>query len=433
MRIAQVAPPFESVPPTRYGGTERVVSLLTEELVRRGHDVTLFASGDSTTRARLIPTVDTALWRLDEVRDPLPYWAITLGEAYGRARHGEFDVVHSHLDFQAFPCAALCETPSITTLHGRLDLPDLRRLYARFPEAGVVSISNSQRSPLPEARWLGTVYNAVDVDQLPFNARGGDYLAFLGRMSPEKGLDRAIRIAELAGLPLKVAARPPLRDTSNPDARSDREYYEGVVRPMLRSGHVELVGEIGDAEKPELLGNALALLFPINWPEPFGLVMAEALACGTPVVARRRGSVPEIVTHGVTGLIGETDEELVHLCRIVHQIDRRACREEAVRRFSPAEMARGYERIYQKETGDRLVLRSPEPAREGRQEAGRELAAERPVIDVAARLGSRERQGVTDDRWGIGTHRVLRETHGIASAPLSDRLLGAGDDSTLTM
>src|SRR5918998_5401950 len=177
MRIAQVAPPFESVPPAQYGGTERVVSLLTEELVRRGHDVTLFASGDSTTDARLIPTVDTALWRLDEVRDPLPYWAITLGEAYRRARDGEFDVVHSHLDFQAFPCAVLSETPTITTLHGRLDLPDLPRLYARFPEAGVVSISDSQRAPLTGARWLGTVYNAVDVDHLPFNAKGGDYLA----------------------------------------------------------------------------------------------------------------------------------------------------------------------------------------------------------------------------------------------------------------
>ena len=351
MRIAQVAPPFESVPPAQYGGTERVVSLLTEELVRRGHNVTLFASGDSTTQARLVPTVDTALWRLDEVRDPLPYWAITLGEAYRRARDGEFDIVHSHLDFQAFACAGLSATPTITTLHGRLDLPDLARLYARFPEAGVVSISDHQRQPLPDARWLGTVYNAVQVDDLPFDARGGEYLAFLGRISPEKGLDRAIRIAELAGLPLKVAARLPLKDTSNPVVRADWEYYDGVLAPLLRSGQVELIGEIGDAEKPELLGNALALLFPIDWPEPFGLVMAEALACGTPVVARRRGSVPEVVTHGVTGLIGETDEELARLCRSVHRIDRQTCRDEAVRRFTPAEMARGYERIYLQETG----------------------------------------------------------------------------------
>lgn len=351
MRIAQVAPPFESVPPTRYGGTERVVSLLTEELVRRGHDVTLFASGDSTTQARLIPTVDTALWRLDEVRDPLPYWTITLGEAYRRARDGEFDVVHAHLDFQAFPCAALCATPTITTLHGRLDLPDLPRLYARFPEAGVVSISDNQRLPLPGARWLRTVYNAVDIDRLNFNPEGGDYLAYLGRISPEKGLDRAIRVAKLAGLPLKVAARLPLKDTSNPVIRADREYYDGVIRPLLQDGQVEMIGEIGDAAKSELLGNALALLFPIDWPEPFGLVMAEALACGTPVVARRRGSVPEVIDHGLTGLIGETDEELAWLCREIHRIDRRTCRDEAVRRFAPAEMARGYEDVYRQEIG----------------------------------------------------------------------------------
>jgi len=346
MRIAQVAPPFESVPPTRYGGTERVVSLLTEELVGRGHDVTLFASGDSVTSARLVPTVDSALWCLDEVHNALPYWAIAVGEAYRRARDGEFDVVHSHLDYQAFACAALIQTPTVTTLHGRLDLPDLPRLYARFPEAGVISISDSQRAPLPDARWLATVYNAVDIPRLPFCPDGGEYLAYLGRISPEKGLDRAIRVAKLAGLPLKVAARMPLKDTSNPVVRADWEYYEGAIKPLLKSGHVELIGEIGDAEKPQLLCNALALLFPIDWPEPFGLVMAEALACGTPVVARRRGSVPEIVTHGVTGFVGETDEELARLCHKLHTIDRRTCRLEAERRFSPDVMARGYEEVY---------------------------------------------------------------------------------------
>jgi glycosyltransferase involved in cell wall biosynthesis len=351
MRIAQVAPPFESVPPTRYGGTERVVSLLTEELVRRGHEVTLFASGDSVTTARLVPTVESALWRMDEVRDALPYWTITVGEAYRRARDGEFDVIHSHLDYQAFACAEVAATPTVTTLHGRLDLPDLPRLYARFPEAGVISISDSQRAPLPAARWLATVYNAIDIERLPFSPRGGgEYLAYLGRISPEKGLDRAIRVAQMAGLPLKVAARMPLQDMSNPVVRADWEYYEGAIKPLLGSGHVELIGEIGDAEKPELLGNALALLFPIDWPEPFGLVMAEALACGTPVVARRRGSVPEIVEHGVTGLIGETDEELARFCQDVHRIDRRACRQEAEARFTPAEMARGYEAIYRQET-----------------------------------------------------------------------------------
>jgi len=353
MRIAQVAPPFESVPPMRYGGTERVVSLLTEELVRRGHDVTLFASGDSVTTARLVPTVEASLWTQDEVHDALPYWSITLGEAYRRARDGEFDVIHSHLDYQAFACAALCSTPTVTTLHGRLDLPDLPRLYAHYPESGVISISDSQRAPLPAARWLGTVYNAVDIARLPFCPDVGGYLAYLGRISPEKGLDRAIRIAQMAGLPLKVAARMPLKDTSNPVVRADWEYYEGAIRPLLTSGHVELIGEIGDAEKPELLCNALALLFPIDWPEPFGLVMAEALACGTPVVARRRGSVPEIVTHGVTGFIGETDEELAQLCRLAHTIDRRDCRQEAERRFTPAVMAGGYEETFASVTGVR--------------------------------------------------------------------------------
>jgi glycosyltransferase involved in cell wall biosynthesis len=381
MRVAQVAPPFESVPPARYGGTERVVSLLTEELVRRGHHVTLFASGDSTTTARLVPTVDTALWRLDEVRDELPYWAITLGEVYRRARDGEFDVIHSHLDFHAFACTTLADTPTVTTLHGRLDLPDLPHLYARFPDAGVISISHSQRWPLPAARWLGTVYNAVDVEHLAFTSRPSEYLVFLGRIAPEKGLDRAIKIAQLAGLTLKVAARVPLRDVNNPVVRADWEYYEAVVKPLLDQGHVEMIGEIGDAEKPEVLGNALALLFPIDWPEPFGLVMAEALACGTPVIARRRGSVPEVITHGLTGLIGETDDELAELCRSVHLIDRRDCRAEAMRRFSTAAMANGYEAIY-----ERVIRERTSPWAAGQTDPGRH-ALPRLMAQDAGRLG----------------------------------------------
>jgi glycosyltransferase involved in cell wall biosynthesis len=320
-----------------------------------------------------VPTVESALWRLDEVRDPLPYWAITLGEAYRRARDGEFDLVHAHLDFQSFACAALVGTPTVTTLHGRLDLPDLTRLYSQFPEAGVISISDSQRAPLPHARWLGTVYNAIDIDRLPFSARGGEYLAYLGRISPEKGLDSAIRVARMAGLPLKVAARMPLKDTSNPVIRADWEYYEGAIKPLLGSGHVEMIGEIGDAEKPDVLGNALALLFPIDWPEPFGLVMAEALACGTPVVARRRGSVPEVIAHGLTGLIGETDEELARLCGQVHTIDRWTCRAEAEARFTPAEMARGYEAIYRQQTAEAGQERGLD------QEWGRLLTLPEPV------------------------------------------------------
>ena len=348
MRIAQVAPPFESVPPARYGGTERVVSLLTEELVRRGHDVTLFASGDSTTTAHLVPTVDTALWKQEQVRDPLVYWTITLGEVYRRAGRGEFDVIHSHLDFLTFPYGGLVAAPTVTTLHGRLDLPDLPRIYARFPDAPVISISDAQRRPLPDAGWLATVYNGVDTDGLAFNPRGGEYLAWIGRISPEKGLDRAIRIARAAGLPLKVAARLPLLDRNDPNVRADWDYYDGIVKPLLDEANVEFVGEVGDAEKPAFLGNALALLNPIDWPEPFGLVMAEALSCGTPVVARRRGSVPELVRHGVTGLIGETDEELARLCHEVHAIDRAACRDEAVWRFSVEAMTVGYEQAYRR-------------------------------------------------------------------------------------
>ena len=346
MRIAQVAPPFESVPPAQYGGTERVVALLTEELVRRGHDVTLFASGDSTTSARLIPTVDTALWRLEDGYDTVAYWAISLGEVYCRAADGAFDLVHSHLDYLAFPCAALVATPTVTTLHGRLDLPDLPRIYARFPGMAVVSISNSQREPLPEARWVGTVYNAVELEQLRFNPNGGDYLAFLGRISPEKGLDRAIRIARRAGLPIRVAARMPLASSDDPNARVDRAYYESTIAPLFEEPGVEYVGEVGDGDKAEFLGNARALLFPIDWPEPFGLVMAEALACGTPVVARRRGSVPEVIADGVTGLIGETDDDLVRLCGQVGRIERRACRVHAEQRFSPQAMTDGYEAVY---------------------------------------------------------------------------------------
>jgi glycosyltransferase involved in cell wall biosynthesis len=355
MRIAQIAPPFQSVPPSGYGGTELVVSLLTEELVRRGHDVTLFASGDSTASARLIPTVDTALWRDEDIRDPLVYWAITAGLAWGWAAAGEFDIIHSHLDFHGFACASIVPTPTVTTLHGRLDLPDLPRLYARFPSMPVVSISDSQRVPLPAANWAATVYNAVDLDRLAFNARGGEYLAWLGRIAPEKGLDRAIAIARKAGLPLKVGARLPLKDTNDPNVRADWEYYDGVVKPRLDDGHVELVGEVGCDDKSEFLGNALALLSPIDWPEPFGLVMAEALACGTPVIARRRGSVPEVVSDGRTGLIGETDDDLARLCQRTHEIDRSACRSEALNRFAPPVMADGYEAVY------RSLLRAGKP------------------------------------------------------------------------
>jgi glycosyltransferase involved in cell wall biosynthesis len=351
MRIAQIAPPFESVPPALYGGTERVIALLTEELVLRGHQVTLFASGDSSTTARLIPTVDTAIWRQEGVRDPLVYWSITLGEVYRHAARGEFDLIHSHVDYLAFPCAALVEAPTVTTLHGRLDLPDLPRIYARFPDLPAVSISDSQREPLPEANWVATVYNGIDLAAHPFSPDRGSYLAFLGRITPDKGLDRAIEIARRAGLRIKVAARMPLGHSDDPTTHGDWEYYRAVIEPLFRAPDVEYVGEVGDADRRTFLGNALALLFPIDWPEPFGLVMAEALACGTPVVARRRGSVPEVLDDGLTGLIGETDADLVRLCQRVGTLSRTACRTAAVQRFSAQVMADSYEAVYHKLLG----------------------------------------------------------------------------------
>jgi glycosyltransferase involved in cell wall biosynthesis len=242
----------------------------------------------------------------------------------------------------------LASTPTVTTLHGRLDLADLPRIYGRFPELPVVSISNQQRAPMPLSSWAGTVYNGVDLDRLHFNPRGGEYLAWLGRISPEKGLDRAVRIARCAGLPIKIAARMPLDRQDDPNVRADWDHYRAVIEPLLKEPGVEYVGEIGDAEKVEFLGNARALLFPIDWPEPFGLVMAEALACGTPVVARRRGSVPEVIADGLTGLIGETDEELAELCSRVGSLNRAVCRAEAERRFSAWSMADGYEAVYRR-------------------------------------------------------------------------------------
>ncbi|HZR99161.1 MAG TPA: glycosyltransferase family 4 protein [Chloroflexota bacterium] len=343
LRIAQLAPPFVSIPPPRYGGTERVVSLLTEELVRRGHHVTLFASGDSRTAADLVPVVPEALWEQRGI-DPTLALFMALGACYGRAR--EFDVIHSHVDAAAFAPAALCATPSVHTLHGRLDLPLLGPLYTMYADTPVVSISHSQRRPLPHARWLATVYNGVDVAELRFNPAGGRALVFLGRISPEKGLDRAIRVARRAGAELVIAAREPLPLLDDPNVRRDHEYYEARVKPLLREPGIHFVGEVGDAEKASLLGEALALLNPIDWEEPFGLAMAEALACGTPVLATRRGSVPEVIEDGVTGWIGDDEDALVVAVSRVAELDRATCREAAVRRFSVAAMADGYEAAY---------------------------------------------------------------------------------------
>jgi glycosyltransferase involved in cell wall biosynthesis len=340
MRIAQVAPLVESVPPHRYGGTERVVSFLTEELVRRGHAVTLFASGDSRTRATLVPVVEHAIRCDDDTRGWLAIQQTRqLGMVFGRA--GDFDVVHCHVDHPALPVGVLARTPTVHTLHGRLDLPPLRPLFRQFRETALVSISAAQRAPLAGlgVRWAATVSHGVPLDRYPFAGEDRGYLAFLGRISPEKQPDLAIEIARRAGLPLRIAAKV--------DA-ADREYFERRVAPLLDDPLVEFVGEIGDDDKPAFLGGARALVFPIDWPEPFGLVMIEAMACGTPVIARPVGSVPEIVEHGRTGFLGSTLAELAEAAKRVDELDRAACRRHVEARFSVERMADGYEAVYRR-------------------------------------------------------------------------------------
>jgi glycosyltransferase involved in cell wall biosynthesis len=335
MRIAQVAPLFESVPPKYYGGTERVVSYLTEELVCQGHDVTLFASGDSVTRADLVATSRRSL-RLDKhCIDQMAHHVLMLERVVQRA--ASFDIIHFHVDYLHFPYSRRHTTPHLTTLHGRLDIPDLRPLYREFRDMPVVSISAAQREPLPFANWIGAVYHGLPRDLYRFRDDPGDYLAFIGRIAPEKRVDRAIAIAKRVGVPLRVAAK--VDDV-------DREYFENVVEPLLRDPLVEYVGEIGDGEKQDFLGNARVLLFPIDWPEPFGLVMIEAMACGTPVIALRRGSVPEILEDGVTGFIVDDLDDAVGATQRVGEISRRRCREVFEERFTAERMARDYVELY---------------------------------------------------------------------------------------
>jgi glycosyltransferase involved in cell wall biosynthesis len=335
VRIAQFAPLYESVPPKCYGGTERVVSGVTEELVRRGHEVVLFASGDSTTAAELVACCSQGL-RLDrEVQNHMAYTVIELGKVADRAE--EFDLIHSHTDYFAFPVSRLTRTPIVTTLHGRLDLPELRDVYAEYPEAPLISISEAQRRPLPHAKWLRTVYNGIDLRHFTLRERPGKYLAFLGRISPEKCADRAIAIARAVGMPLRIAAKiDPV----------DEEYFTEQIQPLLRDPLVEFVGEIDEVQKDEFLGNALAYLFPINWPEPFGITMIEAMACGTPVIAMHHGSVPEVVIDGRTGFICRSMGEMIASVQKIDRLDRRACRMHVAERFSAERMVDGYEAVY---------------------------------------------------------------------------------------
>lgn len=337
MRIAQIAPLYEAVPPRLYGGTERIVAHLTDALVELGHDVTLFASGEARTQATLVASRDQAI-RLDpsELKSDLASHLAMMHELH-RRRH-EFDVMHFHVDMIHFPFFGDDAARTITTLHGRLDLKDLPGVYARWPEFPLVSISDDQRRPLPDANWLATIPHGLASDCYRFKAVPEQpYLAFLGRISPEKRPDRAIAIAKRAGMRLRIAAKVD---------HADRAYFHDVIEPLLADPLIEFIGEIGDAEKAEFLGNAKALLFPIDWPEPFGLVMIEAMACGTPILAWRCGSVPEVVDHGINGFIVEGMDEAVAAVGRLDRLDRRRVRASFDRRFSAEVMARNYLRLY---------------------------------------------------------------------------------------
>jgi glycosyltransferase involved in cell wall biosynthesis len=339
MRIAQIAPLAEPVPPERYGGTERVIGHLIDELSRHGHEVTLFASGDSTAPADLVAPTRKSLRTDPTIEDKLAPHIQELGQVIERAE--SFDIIHSHVDYVAFPVAALSPTPTVHTLHGRLDLPHLRPVFAQFNELAFVSISDAQRSPLDGLgiNWVATVYHGLPLDEYPYDPDGGDELVYLGRISPEKRPDLAIEVATRAGMTLTMAAKI--------DA-TDKDYFERDIRPLLDHPLINFVGEVDHKQKVELLTRARALLFPIDWPEPFGLVMIEAMACGTPVVTRPCGAVPEIIDHERTGLVASSVDELVDAVKRVDRLDRRECRREVEERFSASRMASDYERVYRR-------------------------------------------------------------------------------------
>ena len=337
MRIAQIAPLFESVPPAVYGGTERVVSYLTEELVRAGHEVTLFASGDSRTSAELVPIIDRSLRLNPDCIDHLSHQILQLERVAQAAP--DFDILHFHVDYLHFPISRRLNVPNVTTLHGRLDIADLQPIYDEFHEMPVVSISKSQCEPLPQANWVGTVYHGLPPDLFtPRIGPAGDYLAFVGRISPEKRVDRAIEIARLSGLPIRVAAKI--------DA-ADEAYFHDEIAPLFTQPFVEYLGELDDEQKGPLMSGARALLFPIDWKEPFGLVMIEAMACGTPTIAWRNGSVPEVVTDGLTGFIVDGLDAAVAATRAAAALDRRRIRTAFEARFSADRMARDYVAVYE--------------------------------------------------------------------------------------
>jgi glycosyltransferase involved in cell wall biosynthesis len=346
VRIAQVAPLHESTPPQLYGGTERVVSYLTEELVRQGHDVTLFASGDSVTEAKLIAPCERAL-RLDpNCRDALAYHMMMLDEVYRRA--GDFDVIHFHIDYLHFPVSRRQHVPQVTTLHGRLDLPELSPLYWQFRNMPLISISDAQRAPIAWANWRATIYHGLPSDLYTLQRKRGNYLVFVGRISPEKRVDRAIEIAKQVGMPIKIAAKVD---------KADAEYFQAKIKPLLDDPLVEFIGEVGEEQKHTLLCGAYALLFLIDWPEPFGLAMVEAMACGTPVIAYRHGSIPEIIREGVNGFVVESMDQAAAAVQRVESLSREGCWRDYEERFTADRMARNYVAEY-----ERLQTRTLAPA-----------------------------------------------------------------------
>jgi glycosyltransferase involved in cell wall biosynthesis len=409
VRIAQIAPLHEAVPPKLYGGTERVVSFLTEELVALGHEVTLFASGDSRTAAELVPAWPQAL-RLDPgIRDTIAPHMLLMDQV--RQRAGEFDLIHFHMDYWPFSLFSRQRTPFLTTLHGRLDLSEIRPIFERFPSVPLVSISNDQRRGLPLANFVRTVHHGLPARLLePQLGIRRDYLAFLGRIAPEKGPERAIRIARAAGIPLRIAAKV---------SETDRAYFDSIIRPMIAEGGVEMIGEISDAEKPAFLSGAIGLLMPIDWPEPFGLVMIEAMACGTPVIAFNRGSVPEIIEDGTTGLIVANEHEAVLAVSQLPQISRAMVRHRFEQRFTARRMAEDYVDVYRSLIAASTALRESKRAH---LKVSPELG---PRWGGGAVAGAQRANAVAIPHLPRGASFSPAARSPITSSPLSDALTDA--------